>query len=255
MKCTPGISRECLSCKDWFASLAFRRSSKKFERISGMNITRKLVTSLLLLVLLATEACTKKKASLPPHGGQAPTIAQTLPEEIPEETAAIETSEQAPRPKEPEQQKKPAKKNTKVTTKKATPSANTTSAAAQPATSAPAQTPPTQNPPPQNTQTVASLHPPHNNATPDTTPEMTVAAAISSDRANKQREDTTRMVDTTENKLKGLNRQLSDEEKSMRTQIETYLQQSRKATADGDYERAFNLAKKAEVLADALIKP
>jgi len=82
-----------------------------------------------------------------------------------------------------------------------------------------------------------------------------VAAAISSDRANKQREDTTRMVDTTENKLKGLSRQLNDEEKSMRTQIETYLQQSRKATADGDYERAFNLAKKAEVLADALIKP
>jgi len=62
------------------------------------------------------------------------------------------------------------------------------------------------------------------------------------------------MVDTTEAALKNLTRQLNEEEKAMRTQIETYLQQSRKATADSDYERAFNLAKKAQVLADALIK-
>ena len=40
----------------------------------------------------------------------------------------------------------------------------------------------------------------------------------------------------------------------MRTQIQSYLQQSRKATIDGDFERAYNLAKKAQLLADALIK-
>jgi ElaB/YqjD/DUF883 family membrane-anchored ribosome-binding protein len=62
------------------------------------------------------------------------------------------------------------------------------------------------------------------------------------------------MWDATENVLKNLTRQLSDEEKAMRTQIQSYLQQSRKATVDGDYERAYNLAKKAQVLADALNK-
>ena len=83
---------------------------------------------------------------------------------------------------------------------------------------------------------------------------MTVAAAISTDLANKQKDDTAHMVDATENVLKNLTRQLSDEEKAMRTQIQSYLQQSRKATVDGDYERAYNLAKKAQVLADALNK-
>ena len=62
------------------------------------------------------------------------------------------------------------------------------------------------------------------------------------------------MVDATENALKGINRSLSDEEKSMRSQIQSYLQQSRKATADGDFERAYNLAKKAQLLAEALVK-
>jgi ElaB/YqjD/DUF883 family membrane-anchored ribosome-binding protein len=62
------------------------------------------------------------------------------------------------------------------------------------------------------------------------------------------------MVDATENALKGISRQLSDDEKSMRTQVQSFLQQSRKATVDGDFERAYNLAKKAQLLADALIK-
>jgi ElaB/YqjD/DUF883 family membrane-anchored ribosome-binding protein len=84
---------------------------------------------------------------------------------------------------------------------------------------------------------------------------MTVAAAISSKDANKQKEDTAHMVEATENALKTLTRPLNDEEKGMRTQVETYLQQSRKATTDGDYERAFYLAKKAQVLAEALVKP
>ena len=40
----------------------------------------------------------------------------------------------------------------------------------------------------------------------------------------------------------------------MKSQIQSYLQQSRKATTDGDFERAFNLAKKAQLLAEALSK-
>jgi hypothetical protein len=221
---------------------------RKFERISRMNVTRKLVTSLLLLALLFPEACTKKKPPLPPQA-QAPTIAQTLPEEIPE-TTEVPLEEQPVLKPEPQQPKKPSSKKTgKAAAKKNNPSANATAAATTPApAAASAQTPP------QNTsQTVASVRPPHTN--PEPTPEMTVAAAIPSDKANKQREDTARMVDSTENTLKALTRQLNDDEKSMRTQIETYIQQSRKATADGDYERAYKLAEKAQVLAAALTKP
>jgi len=62
------------------------------------------------------------------------------------------------------------------------------------------------------------------------------------------------MVDATENALKGLTRSLTDDEKSMRSQIQSFLQQSRKATTEGDFERAYNLAKKAQLLADALVK-
>ena len=211
---------------------------------------RKLVTSFLLLALLFTEACTRKRPSLPQPAQQAPTIAEALPEGIPEET-------QPPPPppqlgKETEQPKKEQKKPAKGTTKKTTAPASTTVAATPPA--APAQ-PPAQTPPPQNTQAVASLRPPHSGSTAEPAPEMTVAAEISSKDANKQREDTAHMVEATENALKTLTRQLNDEEKGMRTQVETYLQQSRKATTDGDYERAFHLAKKAQELAEALVKP
>ena len=61
-------------------------------------------------------------------------------------------------------------------------------------------------------------------------------------------------MDATENALKGINRPLNEDEKAMRSQIQSYLQQSRKASTEGDFERAFNLAKKAQLLAEALTK-
>ena len=48
-----------------------------------MIAPRKFVTLLLVLALLFTEACNKKKPVLPPHS-LAPTIAAELPDEIPE---------------------------------------------------------------------------------------------------------------------------------------------------------------------------
>jgi hypothetical protein len=215
-----------------------------------MQVQRKFVISLLLLVFLFTAACTKKKPPLPPQA-QAPTIAEALPEEI------AETPEPALPPAQAKEQpppvaKKPAKKPPKATTtaKKSNPPATTASATPPPA---PASTPPPQQ---QNNQTVASVRP-HTASGSESAapaPELAVAAAIPSKEANKQKEDTAHMVDATENVLKNLTRQLSDDEKSMRTQIQSYIQQSRKATTDGDYERAYNLAKKAQVLADALVK-
>jgi hypothetical protein len=40
----------------------------------------------------------------------------------------------------------------------------------------------------------------------------------------------------------------------MVAQIKTYIAQSHKATSDNDFERAYNLATKARLLSDALVK-
>ena len=183
--------------------------------------------------------CEKKKKSLPAKT-QAPTVAVVLPDELqlaeaPEEPSTP-TVQVTPPPTPPKTKPKKPAKNPPSNAKKTSPPV----------------TPPSQ-PSPTSTQTVASLHPPKS-AEADTGTASALVAAVPNAQVLQQKEDTARMVDTTENSLKGLTRSLSDEEKSMRTQIQSYLQQSRKATTDGDYERAFNLAKKAQLLAEALVK-
>jgi ElaB/YqjD/DUF883 family membrane-anchored ribosome-binding protein len=203
-----------------------------------MIVRPKFVTSLLVLALLFTAACNKKKPVLPPRS-MAPTIAVDLPEELPE-------NPEAPAPEvvqatvEPPVKAKP-KKAPHSAVKKATPPASVPAAAAPP----PAPT--------NNNQTVASLRPPQKPSA-EIPPDIAIAAAMPSQAITKQKEITAQIVDATENSLKNLSRQLSDEEKAMKSQIQSYLLQSRKATSDGDFERAFNLAKKAQLLADALIK-
>jgi hypothetical protein len=204
-----------------------------------MIATRKFVTSLLVLALLLTEACNKKKPALPPRS-LAPTIAVELPDEIPE-NPEVPVPEVAQVPVEPPPVKTKQKKTGHPTAKKPVPPASTTTAAT---------TPP---PPANNGQTVAGLRTPRNPAS-ELPPDTAIAAALTTEQITKQKETTAQIVDATENSLKNLSRQLSDEEKAMKTQIQSYLQQSRKATTDGDFERAYNLAKKAQLLADALTK-
>ena len=205
-----------------------------------MTVTRKFVCALLLLALLGLQGCNKKKkAGLPPQT-PAPTVAVTLPTEIPLTQQAEEppsTVMETPPPEQPAKTKpkKPAR-NSSSSAKKTNPPAN------PPATAQPAQ----------GNQTVASVKPPRNPA--DAAPQTLIAAAVPNAQLVQQKEETTRMVDATENALKGLTRSLSEDETSMKIQIQSYLQQSRKATTDGDFERAFNLAKKAQLLAEALIK-
>jgi hypothetical protein len=203
-----------------------------------MKSARKFVSSIFLLSLLVVQGCDKKKNTGLPRQTQAPTVAVVLPDELPltegePEEAAPQVAEiPAVPPPAKTKPRKPAKNPS--TAKKTTPSAPT----------------PASNQNSQNTQ-IASAHPPRNPA--DSTPQA-IAAAIPDAKVVQQKEETTRMVDSTENALKGLTRSLNDEEKAMRTQIQSYLQQSRKATNDGDFERAFNLAKKAQVLTEALLK-
>lgn len=94
------------------------------------------------------------------------------------------------------------------------------------------------------------MHPPSS----EIAAETAIAAAIPSAEMKGKKDKTEQMIAATENNLKSLSRSLSDEEKAMKTQIQSLLLQSRKATSEGDFERAYNLAEKAQLLAEALSK-
>jgi len=65
---------------------------------------------------------------------------------------------------------------------------------------------------------------------------------------------TQQLIDSTENNLRSIKRQLSSDEQSMVTQARDYINGSKLATKDGDLVRAHNLANKAHLLSEALIK-
>ena len=69
----------------------------------------------------------------------------------------------------------------------------------------------------------------------------------------QQKQSTAQLLEETEKSISGL-KGLSHEQEEMLTQIRSYVNQSRKATSDGDFERAYNLATKAHLLSDALVK-
>jgi len=70
----------------------------------------------------------------------------------------------------------------------------------------------------------------------------------------RQRELTQQLLSSTDANLKGITRALTADERAMVDDIRNYMAQSRAAIADGDYIRANNLATKAHLLSDELIK-
>jgi hypothetical protein len=195
-----------------------------------MTLTRQLAFLLVAWALLLGSSCQKqKKAQLPPKM-PAPTLTVSVPDQIPE----IEEPEQ---PQAPQQE---------ATAEEAAPK------------KAPAKhrnaKKPTQPPPAnQASSTVAVNHPPANPVVEAPAPDIAIAA-VSNPQVVWFKQNTTELLDTTEKDLKGLNHGLGHDEEAMLTQIKSYIAQSRSATKDGDFERAYNLALKAHLLADALIK-
>lgn len=200
-----------------------------------MNIWRQLTASVLALSLLLSVACKKKKPQLPPQA-QAPTIGVPVTDEISEATPPPPPPPPrevpVPEPQKPKSQPHHRKKP------------------AQPPASSPDTTPaanPAANP------TIAAAHPPPNPAT-ETPPDTAIAANVSSAQVSQQKQTTVQLLDAAEKNLKSVNRQLNHDEQAMVSQINTYIAQSRKATAENDFERAYNLATKARLLSDALVK-
>ena len=193
---------------------------------------RQFVMGLLVPLLAIQLACHKKQAAQTPKlpgPAEAPTLTQTLPYEIqpepmPENPETAQTQEPPPLPKKVKARKKA--KNTQPIQ----PSAQTTAPTA-----------------------TAELHPPGNPA--NAAAEVAIGPDISSAEAARDRQSTTKLLDDTENQLKRVDgNSLSSDQQSMLAQIKTFISQSRKAITEGDYERASNLAKKAQVLTDELMK-
>jgi outer membrane biosynthesis protein TonB len=203
-----------------------------------MAVKRQFAVVLVALGLLLGAACEKQKPQLPPKT-LAPTLPVLVADQIPEE----EPPQQEPAQQQVATVEEPAPK--KAPPKHKTPKK-------------PTQTPP-QN---QASSTVAVNHPPASavvetpaNPSPPNPPMTDTAIAADVTRELiRQKQTTTELLDSTEKDLKGLNRSLSHDEEAMLTQIKSYVQQSRSATKDGDFERAYNLAVKAHLLSDALTK-
>ncbi|MGB8771079.1 MAG: hypothetical protein WCC92_15780 [Candidatus Korobacteraceae bacterium] len=193
-----------------------------------MNIWRQFAAAVLVLSLLLSVACKKKKPQLPPQA-QAPTIAVPIPDEISEAAApppaAPKKEEPAPPPAKPKSQPHHHKKTAQ---------------------------PPASNSETSGNSTVAAAHPPPNLA--EGAPDTAIAADVSSAQVSQQKQTTADLLAAAEKNLKSVNRKLSHDEQDMVAQIKTYIKQSRKATSDNDFERAYNLATKARLLSDALVK-
>ena len=197
-----------------------------------MNIWRQLAASVLVLSLFLSVACKKKKPQLPPQA-QAPTISVPVPDEI---------SEAAPPPPEPKLEvpaREPQKPKSQPHHRKKP---------AQPPASSPDTTPANGN----SNSTVAAAHPLPNPA--EVAPDTAIAADVSSEQVSHQKQTTAELLAATEKNLTSVNRKLSHDEQAMVAQIKTYIAQSHKATSDNDFERAYNLATKARLLSDALVK-
>ena len=193
---------------------------------------------LVLALMLGASGCKlKKKSTNVPQQAQAPTIPAPQPATTqpgPPPPASVEPARPLPTPGEvasnnlPEQ---PAPKPQRRIPRRVAPPKKTVVE----------NTPPESSPTPQQ--------PP---AQPQQQGQLT--ASVSHNDALQQKVDTQQLLYTTENNLRSLSRSLSSDEQVMVAHIRSYMQQSEKATTDGDLERAYNLALKARLLSDELVK-
>jgi len=194
-----------------------------------MMLPRQFAVGLVALGVLFGFGCEKQKPQLPPKM-QAPTITESVPDRIPE----IAPAPIAPAPQQEVAVEEPAPKKAPPKRK------NAKKPAPAPAAN-------------QAAPVVATNHPPASPPVDSPAPDPAIAAA-NSQQLNWQKQTTTELLDAVEKDIKNLNRGLTHDEDVMLAQIRSYIAQSRKATSDGDFERAYNLAKKAQLLSDALVK-
>ena len=88
-----------------------------------------------------------------------------------------------------------------------------------------------------------------------TDPVVQLAPGMSAEQASSQRQSTTQLLATTDSNLKQIStRQLGQTQQDSVSQIRKYMEQAKAAEAAQDVERAHNLASKALLLSDDLVK-
>jgi outer membrane biosynthesis protein TonB len=96
--------------------------------------------------------------------------------------------------------------------------------------------------------------PAHPGATAQPSPP-TISPAPATATPGRDQAAIDQLLQTAQNNLNGIKRDLSQDEKDMVTQIKAFIAQSREATRNHDQVRAYTLANKARLLSDALAKP
>jgi hypothetical protein len=86
-------------------------------------------------------------------------------------------------------------------------------------------------------------------------PAVQVTGGTAAEQASHQRSTEQLTASTEENLKKVSGRQLNPSQQEMVSQIKQFMEQSKTATASGDLDRAHNLAVKAHLLSDELVKP
>jgi outer membrane biosynthesis protein TonB len=204
--------------------------------------TRSQFVALALALAFTTSGCSwfhKRKPQTVTPQAQAPTVAAPAPAPP---TENPKPAEPEPQPTPPASQTTAPKSKPKPTRAKKTP----------PATTPPANTTPAQKPVEQ-----ASATPPPRIVIQEaggTAPANQVTANMPHDEATDRQRTTQQLLDSTDANLRGLTRNLSADERAMVDQIKAYQQQARDAGKDGDLVRAHNLALKAHLLSDELVK-
>ncbi len=187
----------------------------------------RLAMVLVLVGVVTLTGCKKKKPPVPPPQAQAPTITAPPPAPTTEQPATTPPENKPAESKPATTETKPAHPAAKPRTARKTP--------------APA--------PGKPTRTIVENTP----EKPATPPQ--ISAGLTPEEATHQRSSTQQLLDSTDANLRSLgNRQLTGEQQSMVQQIRSYMQQSRQASTEGDLERARNLALKAHLLSDELVK-
>jgi hypothetical protein len=187
-----------------------------------------------LALLGLTTSCKRTRPPVPPQQAQAPTITEPQPQPQPLPVPAQSQTQPAPaQPTVAQQQPAPTPP---PAAKKAKPRKR---AAKKPA-------------PEPNKQQKAIVK--DGGAQPSTGGQL--VAGLPQNELDQQREKTAQLLRATDGNIKIiLTHSLSPDEEETIRQIRSFMQQARDANKDGDTERAYNLALKANLLSKGLIRP
>jgi hypothetical protein len=201
-----------------------------------MMLRRTITFCLLAVLSVVAGGCKKKPAKVippPPSLPEPSAFLRPLPAMIvglmrvpvypPEPTVAEAPTEAAKKPKPPRRRPRPS--------------------------------PPAQTPPPSPGETAQSNPPRITIDRPQAGEGSSSIAPVleHSDEAHR-RQTTAQLLHSTEESLRGITRNLSEEEHALVAQIRNFIAQSRLATNENDVVRAHNLALKAHLLSDELAR-